>query len=103
VKSWMKIEHRTLMSYIKPCYAMYEHSVSFCLRSKNCFCSIILQFSLENCSAKAEEFLHYFSSFLRHVKAKDAICNPVVMSVLLSVCNRNAWNAWDKEIIGRAG
>jgi len=30
------------------------------------------------------------------IKAKDAMCNPAVMSVLLSVylsvCNRNAWN-----------
>jgi len=25
------------------------------------------------------------------VKVKYAICNPAVMSVLLSVCNRNAW------------
>jgi len=33
-------------------------------------------------------FLH-----LPPVKAKDAVFNPDVISVLLSVCNRNAWNA----------
>jgi len=32
------------------------------------------------------------------VQSKDALCNPVVMSVVLSVCNRNAWNARAKNL-----
>jgi len=71
--------------------------------------------SVSSCSASmhSSEYhdeTHSFSSLFNHlfketyidenpdiclrslpVKAKDAICNLVVMSVLLSVCNRNAW------------
>jgi len=40
-------------------------------------------------------FGQFFFLRLPPVKAKDAICNPVVMSVRLSVCN---WNAWAKNL-----
>jgi len=45
------------------------------------------------------EVAHFLASI---AKAKDAICNLVVMSVFLFVCNQNALNGW-AEPIGHSG